>query len=250
MILSTRKISTSLRNYQHKIFPCPGSRKCCDHSIESGAPIRTSPTRPITICMLSDPWFVLSLVCVVDLLNLVDSNLVWCLIQRITGPNDICSDFQGVQCYTSEKLAPSPVDFLGALKEAVSVERRMAREGVSKALRDVLGRCVADFNRMVTKKNHKVDTATKNLVMNLPLELFRTCWTPLNYNNNSLYLARLVCNTFPLTASQDPHRRWRPASDPSTLWQISPHIVRSAMVSICFKTKLASPLFKFNQSTC
>lgn len=72
---------------------------------------------------------------------------------------------------TAEKLSPSPIDILGCLKQAVDLERRQARAGVSKALRDILSRCVGEYNRMVTKKSHKVDTPTKNLVMNLFLDI-------------------------------------------------------------------------------
>ena len=74
---------------------------------------------------------------------------------------------QGVQCVTAENQAPSPIDFLGAMKEAVAIEKRLSKAGVSKALRDVLSRCVGEYNRMCTRKNHKVDTPTKNMVMNL-----------------------------------------------------------------------------------
>ena len=74
---------------------------------------------------------------------------------------------QGVQHVTAEKQAPSPIDFLGAMKEAVAIEKRLCKSGQSKALRDVLSRCVGEYNRMVTKKSHKVDTAVKNLIMNM-----------------------------------------------------------------------------------
>lgn len=70
---------------------------------------------------------------------------------------------------TSEKQTPSPIDILGAMKEAVAIEKRLAKAGVSKALRDVLSRCVGEYNKMVTKRTHKIDTATKNLVMNMLL---------------------------------------------------------------------------------
>ena len=68
---------------------------------------------------------------------------------------------------TSEKQAPSPIDFLGSLKEACAVEKRLTKAGVSKALRDVLSRCVGEYNRMVTKKAHKIDTPVKSMIMNL-----------------------------------------------------------------------------------
>ena len=71
---------------------------------------------------------------------------------------------------TSEKQAPSPIDILGAMKEAVGVEKRLAKAGTSRALRDVLSRCVGEYNKMVSKRSHKIDTPTKNLVMNMFLE--------------------------------------------------------------------------------
>ena len=71
---------------------------------------------------------------------------------------------------TSEKQAPSPIDILGAMKEAVGVEKRLAKAGTSRALRDVLSRCVGEYNKMVSKRSHKIDTTTKNLVMNMFLE--------------------------------------------------------------------------------
>ena len=68
---------------------------------------------------------------------------------------------------TAQKQAPSPIDLLGAMQQAVNVERRRARGGASTALRDVLARCVSDYNRMVTKKSHRVDTNMKNLCLNM-----------------------------------------------------------------------------------
>lgn len=56
------------------------------------------------------------------------------------------------------------------MKEAVAIEKRLAKAGVSKALRDVLSRCVGEYNKMVSKRSHKIDTPTKNLVMNMFLE--------------------------------------------------------------------------------
>ena len=79
------------------------------------------------------------------------------------------SSIQGVQWVSAEKQTPSPIDCLGALKQAVEVERRVSKSGVSKALRDVVSRCVGEYNRMVTLKKHRIDSTTKSLVMNLPL---------------------------------------------------------------------------------
>ena len=72
---------------------------------------------------------------------------------------------------SAQKQSPSPIDFLGTMKEAAGVERRLATTG-SKALRDVVGRCVSEFNTMVTKKTHKIDSQMKNLILNLLFGLF------------------------------------------------------------------------------
>lgn len=78
----------------------------------------------------------------------------------------------GIQFTSAEKQSPSPIDFLGRLKESVELERRVSKPGTSRALRDVLSRCVGEYNRMVTQKKHRIDTPTKNLIMNLPLDKF------------------------------------------------------------------------------
>ena len=68
---------------------------------------------------------------------------------------------------TSDKQSPSPLDYLGNLKEAVALERRMAKTGVSKALKDVLAAVVASYNKMCTNKKYRIDSDRKKLVMNL-----------------------------------------------------------------------------------
>lgn len=74
---------------------------------------------------------------------------------------------QGIQYVTSQKQSPSAIDYLGSMKEAVAIEKRLASVGSSKALKDVLGRCVSEYNKMVTKKAHRVTTEIKNLILNL-----------------------------------------------------------------------------------
>lgn len=66
---------------------------------------------------------------------------------------------------TSEKQSPSAIDFLGDLKQAIVVERRMARG--SKPLKDLLSKVVADYNRMVTVKHHRIDGSRRSLVYNM-----------------------------------------------------------------------------------
>ena len=62
---------------------------------------------------------------------------------------------------TSEKQAPSALDYLGSMQQAVDLEHRASKPGTSTALRDVLGRCIAEYNRMCSNKRHKIDTDKK-----------------------------------------------------------------------------------------
>lgn len=73
----------------------------------------------------------------------------------------------GLQHVTSDKQAPSALDYLGAMKEAVALEKRLDRKGASKALKDLLGKCVAEYNKMCSNKRHRIDSDKKKLVMNL-----------------------------------------------------------------------------------
>ena len=68
---------------------------------------------------------------------------------------------------TAEKQAPSALDYLGAMQAAVALERRMCKPGVSKAQKDVLGRCIAEYNKMCSNKKHRVDTDRKKLIQNM-----------------------------------------------------------------------------------
>ena len=72
---------------------------------------------------------------------------------------------------TSEKQVPSALDIVGSLRSAVEIERRLSasKGGASKALRDVLQRCVTEYNRMTTNKRHRIDTGRKTLSYNLSL---------------------------------------------------------------------------------
>ena len=86
----------------------------------------------------------------------------------------------GIQHVTSDKQAPSALDYLGSMKEAVSLERRQAKQGTSRALKDVLAKVVAEYNKMCTNKLHKITTERKKLVQNLILVLHYTVffWVP------------------------------------------------------------------------
>lgn len=72
---------------------------------------------------------------------------------------------------TSEKQAPSCLDMLGAISEAVNLERRAAqgKANVSKALKDLMGKAISSYNTMVTVKKHRIDTKLKSMIYNLLL---------------------------------------------------------------------------------
>ena len=70
---------------------------------------------------------------------------------------------------TSDKQAPSPLDYLGCFSEAVSLEKRNAGAGASKFSKDVLNRVVAEYNKLCTNVKHKVDSHKKKLISNMLL---------------------------------------------------------------------------------
>ena len=70
---------------------------------------------------------------------------------------------------TSEKLTPSPITICADIKQAIGVERR---SGAAKLpLKDVLGKVIAQYNRMVTIKRHRIESARRALIYNLFLGL-------------------------------------------------------------------------------
>ncbi|CAK9015357.1 unnamed protein product [Durusdinium trenchii] len=75
----------------------------------------------------------------------------------------VLKSFESVRCrigyVTAEKMSPSPLSMAGDMEQAVAIERRLSRPGVKTALRDVLGRCIADYNRMTAHRRHKIDSA-------------------------------------------------------------------------------------------
>lgn len=74
---------------------------------------------------------------------------------------------------TSEKQSPSAIDFLATMQEAVQLEKRLAsKTSSSKALKDLLNSSIAQYNKLVTKKEHRIDGRKKIMVYNLPLGQF------------------------------------------------------------------------------
>ena len=72
---------------------------------------------------------------------------------------------------TADKQMPSALDYLGHFKEALEIERRLARPGVSKAVKDLLNTLVATYNKMTTSKRHRVDANRKAVTYNMFLPL-------------------------------------------------------------------------------
>eukprot|EP00435_Cladocopium_sp_Y103_P069260 s569_g33.t1 len=93
--------------------------------------------------------------------------LIRCAFTYYENPSHYYLHALRIQHVSAQKQAPSPLDFLGNLKEAVGVERRLSRAGASSALKDVVGRCVSEYNKMVTKKAHRIDTEIKKMILNL-----------------------------------------------------------------------------------
>ena len=77
------------------------------------------------------------------------------------------SHVPGLGHVTADKQMPSALDYLGHFKEALEIERRLARPGVSKALKDVLNVLVATYNKMATNKRHRVDANRKSVTYNM-----------------------------------------------------------------------------------
>ena len=76
---------------------------------------------------------------------------------------------------TSEKSTPSPICLVGDMSSAVAAERGLARRpGAKTALKDVLSRCIAEYNKMTTLKRHRIDSSKRALIYNLLLACIRS----------------------------------------------------------------------------
>ena len=67
---------------------------------------------------------------------------------------------------TADKQTPSAIDYLGHMKEALAVERRLGK-GQTRPLKDMLGALVATYNKMATTKSHRIDAAKKAMIYNM-----------------------------------------------------------------------------------
>ena len=68
---------------------------------------------------------------------------------------------------SSEKEAPSAVAMLGEIRSAIFIEKRQAKN--RSTLKDLLGKVVSAYNKEVTVRRHRLDTARKGLLYNLCL---------------------------------------------------------------------------------
>ena len=71
----------------------------------------------------------------------------------------------------AEKEAPSPLSMMGSISLAIESERQASRGGSRQALRDLLSKVTAEYNRLCSIKRHRIDSARRALIYNLFLEL-------------------------------------------------------------------------------
>ena len=115
------------------------------------------------------------------------------------------------------------------MKMAVNVEKRLAKGKVSNALRDVLTRCVGEYNRLVTKKAHRIDTPIKNLILNLFSGFASASFSkPVHghflWDIHMDWYIKMLKLVFEVT-----HRWWHPADPSPSLWHVSPRSFRLAV---------------------
>lgn len=70
---------------------------------------------------------------------------------------------------TAEKQAPSALDFLGAISDAVRLEKQLSKPNQSKALKDLVNKVCSEYNKLCQNKKHRIDTQRKALIYNLNL---------------------------------------------------------------------------------
>jgi len=68
---------------------------------------------------------------------------------------------------TAEKQKPSPLQFLADFRNAINIEKRLAKAGSKTNLKDLLAKVVAEYNRLCTVKHHRVDTHRRQLIYNM-----------------------------------------------------------------------------------
>ena len=67
---------------------------------------------------------------------------------------------------TAEKTSPSAIQFYGDLKEAINIERRL-NGAENKSTKDLLSKMCAEYNKMVTVRAHRIDSARRSMAYNM-----------------------------------------------------------------------------------
>ena len=68
---------------------------------------------------------------------------------------------------TAEKQKPSALQFLADFKQAINIERRLAKAGSKSSTKDMLRKTAAEYNQMCTLKAHRVDSTLQQLIYNM-----------------------------------------------------------------------------------
>lgn len=61
------------------------------------------------------------------------------------------------------------------LGKALELEKKMSTRGAKMPLKDALNRVIADYNKLVTLKRHRVDSARRAMCYNLFLIVINSC---------------------------------------------------------------------------
>ncbi|CAK8994487.1 unnamed protein product [Durusdinium trenchii] len=147
-------------------YPADGSRAITDFSVG----IVDGQTK--ILCMMSLVLFIKELELTHE--QIQDPHLqhvlgsfqsIRCSYQHFENPSQHSLESLRLGFVTEEKIQPSPLAITGDISQAINIERRMSRTRT--ALKDVLNRVVADFNRLTTVKKHRIDAGRKSLIYNL-----------------------------------------------------------------------------------
>lgn len=140
-------------------------RICSNHSGGYAVPTPTSWTQASTISWAWEPCLHL-VTCIMNetecLLACLRALLTFSRIKLI-----YLSRHLEVQHVTAEKQSPSALDYFAAISAALGLERRMAKAGQSKALKDLLTTVVGNYNKMCSTKSHRINSSTKAMLYNL-----------------------------------------------------------------------------------
>ena len=68
---------------------------------------------------------------------------------------------------TAEKQRPNALMFLADFKQAICLERRMTKPGGKNSIKDMVRKVSAEYNRICTQKQHRVDSQKQQLVYNM-----------------------------------------------------------------------------------